>query len=391
MRRIGRDRALLFGGSVATINFTVISSAQDSYYSIITWTTNVATTSRVDYGTTTGYGASVTSAILTKNHSVLINNGGAGLIQNQLYHYRVGDLSGTHVSADQTFTTVRLRVPQLNFGPFSSLVGAFADTLSNSTGGVVQTTTSSPLVANVNLTAGSLFSDISGGYPNLNIWGDTGSLVCGSAFQATGQAGSDGQFLGNFCCVDIYQGGRGGDGASGGGGGAGESTGNFGPGGDGGLGGSDGGGGVGGCPSSGGGGGFGRGYEYYGLDVIPCGLIPQSGGDGGYAGLCGGSAGGGGGGAGCQINLVLNNLHNSNSGVMFTSGGGGGVGTACNGGLQGAPGSIVLFMRKYDGSLSGYDASQFWIIPILGTFNGGFSAGTPTNDYSSAFDHLYKP
>lgn len=72
----------------------------------ITWTTNESTSSRVEYGTTTGYGsATVLDTTLVTLHSVDL----ASLASGTLYHYRVTstDQAGnTAVSGDQSFTTV---------------------------------------------------------------------------------------------------------------------------------------------------------------------------------------------------------------------------------------------------------------------------------------------
>lgn len=71
----------------------------------ITWTTNEASTSQINYGTTTGYGQSTTlNSALVTGHS----HGLSGLTASTLYHYRVRskDAAGNEaVSADGTFTT----------------------------------------------------------------------------------------------------------------------------------------------------------------------------------------------------------------------------------------------------------------------------------------------
>ncbi|MBA3708675.1 MAG: TIGR03790 family protein [Planctomycetes bacterium] len=72
----------------------------------ITWTTNEASDSQVQYGTTTGYGSSSTlNASLVTAHSVALS----GLAANTLYHYRVlsRDAAGNlATSGDNTFTTL---------------------------------------------------------------------------------------------------------------------------------------------------------------------------------------------------------------------------------------------------------------------------------------------
>lgn len=70
----------------------------------ITWTTNEAASSRIDYGTTSGYGTASTSAALVTSHSL----GFTGLTPATVYHYRVQSVdaaSNTATSSDLTFTT----------------------------------------------------------------------------------------------------------------------------------------------------------------------------------------------------------------------------------------------------------------------------------------------
>lgn len=72
---------------------------------LISWTTNVQTTSRVEYGGTTSYGSTATASGSTTSHQVTLTN----LTPGTLYHYRVSgvdDGDTTIASADQTFTTL---------------------------------------------------------------------------------------------------------------------------------------------------------------------------------------------------------------------------------------------------------------------------------------------
>ncbi|PYV89611.1 MAG: hypothetical protein DMG05_13155, partial [Acidobacteria bacterium] len=72
----------------------------------IGWTTNEASDSLVEYGTTVAYGSSTTiNSSLVTSHSQALS----GLLAGRLYHYRVKsrDVTGnTGVSADFTFTTL---------------------------------------------------------------------------------------------------------------------------------------------------------------------------------------------------------------------------------------------------------------------------------------------
>jgi glucose/arabinose dehydrogenase len=80
------------------------SSVTDSA-AVITWRTNEAATSQVEYGTTTAYGSTTTlNSALATSHSHSLS----GLSANTLYHYRVlsRDAAGNlAVSANRTFST----------------------------------------------------------------------------------------------------------------------------------------------------------------------------------------------------------------------------------------------------------------------------------------------
>lgn len=71
----------------------------------ITWTTNEASDSQVEFGTTTAYGSlSALDTVLVTGHTVQLG----GLAANTLYHYRVRSRDGAGnlaLSTDRTFTT----------------------------------------------------------------------------------------------------------------------------------------------------------------------------------------------------------------------------------------------------------------------------------------------
>ncbi|HXM57715.1 MAG TPA: N,N-dimethylformamidase beta subunit family domain-containing protein [Candidatus Dormibacteraeota bacterium] len=86
----------------------VISNVQVSGISAsgatVTWTTDTPSDTTVQYGTTTAYGSSASSATLVTSHG----QGLSGLVASTLYHYRVlsKDAFGqTTASSDATFTT----------------------------------------------------------------------------------------------------------------------------------------------------------------------------------------------------------------------------------------------------------------------------------------------
>lgn len=79
----------------------------------ISWTTSTAADSKVEYGLTTTYGSTATTATLVTGHLNVLS----GLTQGTTYHYRVSskDAYGqTAVSADFTFKTVADTVPPAN-------------------------------------------------------------------------------------------------------------------------------------------------------------------------------------------------------------------------------------------------------------------------------------
>ena len=84
----------------------VASSNLTTSGATITWTTNEAATSRVEYGTTTGYGAfSALDATLVTSHTVNLS----GLATNTVYHYRVlsnDAATNPATSGDFTFQTL---------------------------------------------------------------------------------------------------------------------------------------------------------------------------------------------------------------------------------------------------------------------------------------------
>ncbi len=92
----------------------VASSGVTSNSATITWTTNEASTSVVNYGLTTGYGSSSSNASLVTSHSITLS----GLSMNTLYHYSVTSVDASSNSAssgDFTFTTANTLAPIESF------------------------------------------------------------------------------------------------------------------------------------------------------------------------------------------------------------------------------------------------------------------------------------
>jgi phosphodiesterase/alkaline phosphatase D-like protein len=69
----------------------------------ITWTTNLASDSRVDYGTTTAYGSFASNPSAVTSHSVALS----GLSPSTTYHYKITSqgYGQTATTLDLTFTT----------------------------------------------------------------------------------------------------------------------------------------------------------------------------------------------------------------------------------------------------------------------------------------------
>jgi hypothetical protein len=94
---------------------SVSSSALTQTTAAISWTTDEAADTQIDYGTTTSYGSSTAlNTTLALTHTVSLSSLTAGT----LYHFRVKsrDLAGNiAVSADQTLTTTAVVVPHHSY------------------------------------------------------------------------------------------------------------------------------------------------------------------------------------------------------------------------------------------------------------------------------------
>ena len=114
----------------------VISNVQSSNITaanaLITWTTDEASNSTVEYGLTTSYGSTTSNATNVTSHSITLSSLGA----NTLYHYRVKstDAAGnTAISVDHSFQTggstayapaaTTILQGSLSSGSFSNLAG----------------------------------------------------------------------------------------------------------------------------------------------------------------------------------------------------------------------------------------------------------------------------
>jgi len=89
---------------------------------VIAWTTDEAATSVVDYGSTSGYGSTSSTAGFVQNHTV----GLTPLAPATSYHYRVGSTdnagNGPTQSDDATFTTAAAAAPLITTAPSATAI-----------------------------------------------------------------------------------------------------------------------------------------------------------------------------------------------------------------------------------------------------------------------------
>ena len=139
------DNATLFSGATFSTDVgagapppatpPVISNVQasgiTSSTATITWSTDQASNSQVDYGTSTSYGFSVSNSASVTSHSVQLT----GLSASTLYHYRVDstDAAGTTSSGDFTLTTAAPPPPPVISNVQSSAVTNSSATITWST------------------------------------------------------------------------------------------------------------------------------------------------------------------------------------------------------------------------------------------------------------------
>jgi len=91
--------------AMQTVSITNVSVTPSTGSAVITWTTNVPATSRVDYGTTSSYGKYVFDSTLTTTHSITIT----GLHGNEIYHYKLTSTAPSYAdgqTGDATFITL---------------------------------------------------------------------------------------------------------------------------------------------------------------------------------------------------------------------------------------------------------------------------------------------
>ncbi|HET7486306.1 MAG TPA: DUF4082 domain-containing protein [Acidimicrobiales bacterium] len=103
---------------------SAVAAAPGSGTAVVTWTTNEASTTRVDYGTTTSLGTSVSNGALTTAHSITLT----GLTGSTPYYFRVtsADAAGNAATspaspaAPATFTTLAATVGDATTANFAA-------------------------------------------------------------------------------------------------------------------------------------------------------------------------------------------------------------------------------------------------------------------------------
>lgn len=100
----GDPASLPLADVTAPVISAVVSSGITETEATITWTTDEASSTQVNYGTTTSYGSSVSGSGLVTSHSITIS----GLTAGTQYYYQVvstDDVGNTGVDEPYTFTT----------------------------------------------------------------------------------------------------------------------------------------------------------------------------------------------------------------------------------------------------------------------------------------------
>ena len=94
------------GGSLSISGVSVSPTATTA---VVSWTTNSSANSRVDYGTTAGYGSNVSDSTLVTSHSLTINS----LTCNTTYHYQITSVGSAGSASTADATLLPVRAPQV--------------------------------------------------------------------------------------------------------------------------------------------------------------------------------------------------------------------------------------------------------------------------------------
>lgn len=114
--------------TMVTLAVSGVATSVTTSTATVSWSTNLAANSQVNYGPTSAYGSSTAldSALVTSHSEVL-----TGLAPDTMYHFEVvsANASGTATSADATFTTNAL--PEMTPPAISSITFSAASTTAN--------------------------------------------------------------------------------------------------------------------------------------------------------------------------------------------------------------------------------------------------------------------
>lgn len=92
---------MISSASISTLIYNVQPTKVSPENASIAWHTDTLTDAKIEYGTTASYGLTVSNAIVTKEHTIALQNLTAGAT----YHYRVSSTDGSIVSGDYIMST----------------------------------------------------------------------------------------------------------------------------------------------------------------------------------------------------------------------------------------------------------------------------------------------
>jgi hypothetical protein len=114
----GSIRTLAYQADITPPDISNISVVPGVTTATISWTTNEAADSQINYGKTFSYGDTVTGAALVTSHSMPLSN----LLPNNSYHFRIISMDGSANSTstvDLIFTTLKDNIPPPDVSNFS--------------------------------------------------------------------------------------------------------------------------------------------------------------------------------------------------------------------------------------------------------------------------------
>ncbi|MHA3774164.1 fibronectin type III domain-containing protein [Verrucomicrobiota bacterium sgz303538] len=175
---------------------SALTAAPTNTGATVSWTTDEASSSRVEYGATTSYGAVATDAKLGTAHSLAIS----GLTAGTTYHYRVQstDAAGnTATSADGTFSTaaqagqLAAQPTSLSFGQVT--VGSTADlTLKVSNTGGTSISGTATVAAPFSIVSGGSYTVAAGQSQAITVrYSPTAATTNSGTVALTGGSGSN--------------------------------------------------------------------------------------------------------------------------------------------------------------------------------------------------------